>query len=158
MTNLNDINGNWDEVAAELNRRMDATRGAPDFLTQVIAANAQAAQAKFFGIVEQTASGGRGANVAAMRGGTVARAFWWGFHIQISHEDLTAFLGAADPINAVIGAIGGGIPSPAAPFIALVAAFIAGALGLLRSLDRGRGVYVSMSWFAPGIFVPTTVV
>jgi hypothetical protein len=93
----------------------------------------------------------------AARGGTVARAFWWGFHIQISHEDLMNFLGAAEPINAVIGAIGGGVPSPAAPFIALVAAFIAGALGLLRSLDRGNGVYVSMSWFVPGVFIPTSV-
>lgn len=91
------------------------------------------------------------------RGGTVVRAFWWGFHIQISHEDLQTFLASADPINAAIGAIGGGIPSPAAPFIALAAAFVAGALGLLRSLDRGSGVYVSMSWFAPGAFVPTSV-
>jgi hypothetical protein len=93
----------------------------------------------------------------AARGGTVVRAFWWGFHIQISHQDLQTFLASADPINAAIGAIGGGIPSPAAPFIALAAAFVAGALGLLRSLDRGSGVYVSMSWFAPGVFVPTSV-
>ncbi|MFN0249067.1 MAG: hypothetical protein ACKV2T_19440 [Kofleriaceae bacterium] len=91
------------------------------------------------------------------RGGTVARAFWWGFHIQISREDLMTFLSAADPINAMIGTIGGGIPSPASPFIAIAAAFVAGALGLMRSLDRGRGVYVSMLWIAPGIFVPTSV-
>ncbi|MBA3542123.1 MAG: hypothetical protein H0T79_21085 [Deltaproteobacteria bacterium] len=91
------------------------------------------------------------------RGGTVARAFWWGFHIQISHEDLATFVATAAPINTIIGAIGGGIPSPAAPFIALVAAFIAGALGLLKGLDRGSGVYVSMSWFAIGLFIPTSV-
>lgn len=91
------------------------------------------------------------------RGGTVVRAFWWGFHVQISREDLQTFLATAEPLNAIVGTIGGGVPSPAAPFIALVAAFIAGALGLLKSLDRGRGVYVSMSWFAPGIFIPTSV-
>lgn len=91
------------------------------------------------------------------RGGTVVRAFWWGFHIQISHEDLQTFVNAAEPINALIGAIGGGVPSPAAPFIALAAAFVGGALGIIRGLDRGSGVYVSMSWFAPGIFVPTSV-
>jgi len=96
-------------------------------------------------------------NPVTARGGTVVRAFWWGWHVQISHEDLDTFLASAEPINAVIGAIGGGIPSPAAPFIALAAAFIAGALGLLKSLDRGSGVYVSMSWFLPGIFVPTSV-
>jgi metacaspase-1 len=97
------------------------------------------------------------AGAMANRGGTVVRSFWWGFHIEVSHEDIQAFLASADPINAVIGAVGGGIPSPAAPFIALAAAFVAGALGLLRTLDQGSGVYISMSWFAPGVFVPTTV-
>jgi metacaspase-1 len=90
------------------------------------------------------------------RGGTVVRAFWWGFHIEISHQDLLSFLNVASPINSIVAAIGP-VTGPAAPFVALIAAFIAGALGLLRGLDRGRGVYVSMSWFAPGIFVPTSV-
>lgn len=96
-------------------------------------------------------------NPVTPRGGTVVRAFWWGWHIQISHQDLQTFLASAEPVNALIGAIGGGIPSPAAPFIALAAAFVGGALGLLNNLDRGSGVYVSMSWFAPGIFIPTSV-
>jgi len=95
---------------------------------------------------------------ARSKGGTVARAFWWGFHIEVSHEDLQAFLGGANAVNTIVGAIGGGIPSPAAPFIALAAAFVAATLGVLASLDRGKGVYISMLWIAPGIFVPTTVV
>lgn len=90
------------------------------------------------------------------RGGTVVRAFWWGFHVEISHQDLVAFLGTAAPINAIAASIGP-VTGPAAPFVALVAGFIAGALELLRGLDRGRGVYVSMSWFAPGVFIPTSV-
>ena len=91
------------------------------------------------------------------KGGTVARAFWWGFHIEISHEDLTVALATGDTVNTLVGLIGGSIPSPAQPFIALAAAFVAAAIGLVRSLDRGRGVYISMSWFAPGVFIPTSV-
>jgi hypothetical protein len=87
----------------------------------------------------------------------IARAFWWGFHIEVSHTELNDFVNAADPVNAVIGAVGLGVPTPASPFIGLAAAFIAAGLGLLRTIDRGRGAYVSMSWFAPGIFIPTTV-
>lgn len=93
---------------------------------------------------------------AVSRGSTVARTFWWGFHIEISHADLQAFLGAANPVNALVAAIGGAT-GPAAPFIVLAAGFVAGTLQLLAGLDRGRGVYVSMSWFAPGVFVPTSV-
>jgi len=55
------------------------------------------------------------------KGGTVVRAFWWGFHIQISHEDLQVFLAGANTVNAIVDAIGGNIPSPAAPFIHLAA-------------------------------------
>jgi hypothetical protein len=62
-----------------------------------------------------------------------------------------------DPINTIVSTIGGSIPSPAAPWIKLVALFIAGALKLLKTLDKGHGVYISMSWFAPGIFIPTSV-
>jgi hypothetical protein len=91
------------------------------------------------------------------KGGTVARAFWWGWHVEISHEDLTVALATGDTVNTLVRLIGGSIPSPAQPFIVLAAAFVAAAIGLVRSLDRGRGVYISMSWFAPGIFIPTSV-
>ncbi|QSQ14532.1 hypothetical protein [Myxococcus landrumensis] len=40
---------------------------------------------------------------------------------------------------------------PAASFVSLAAAFLAGALQLLRNLDKGNGVYLSMSWFVPGV-------
>jgi len=151
-----EINGNWAEVLEELDRR-GSTRGHAGFLERVTAANARAAQAMLFGMPGDPVSSSLNVPRDSTRGGTVARAFWWGFHIQISHEDLQAFVKSADPVNALIGAIGGAIPSPAAPFIALAAAFVAGALQLLGSLDKGHGVYVSMSWFAPGVFVPTTV-
>ena len=158
MTAFTTNHGNWDEVSAELERRFPSTRDQDSPSARLIEANARAAAEAFFGPnatvpVPLAVGSARG----AARGGTVARAFWWGFHIEISHQDLQVFLSAADPINAMIGALGGGIPSPAAPFIALAAAFVAGALGLLRGLDKGRGVYISMTWFFPGVFIPTTV-
>jgi hypothetical protein len=85
------------------------------------------------------------------------RAFWWGFHIQIGHQALERILSAADGVNALVGSIGGAIPSPAQPWIVLIAKFVVGVHALLRQLDHGSGVYISMSWFAPGAFVPTTV-
>jgi hypothetical protein len=91
------------------------------------------------------------------RGGVVVRTFWWGFHIEIDHPTLVTVLNAADTANTLIGLIGGGVPSPAAPFIAAAAAFVAGSIAVVRSLDAGNGVYISMSWFAPGVFIPTTV-
>ncbi len=62
----------------------------------------------------------------------------------------------AQPVNAIVAAIGP-VTGPAAPFILAAAGFVAGALKLLKNLDHGHGVYVSMSWVTPGVFIPTTV-
>jgi hypothetical protein len=90
-------------------------------------------------------------------GRTIVEAFWWGFHLQLSHQDLMTVLDAADTVNTLVVLIGGSIPSPAAPWIQLIGPFVAATHAALRALDKGRGIYISMSWIAPGIFVPTTV-
>jgi hypothetical protein len=92
----------------------------------------------------------------ARRGGTSIRGDWWGFQIYVSHADLSVFLATATPLVAITATLAATLWPPAAPYIAAAAAFIAGALALLRTLDRGAGVYISMSWFAAGLFVPTT--
>jgi hypothetical protein len=92
----------------------------------------------------------------ARRGGTSIRGDWWGFQIYVSHEDLNTFLKTATPLVAISATLAAVIWPPAAPFIGAAAAFIAGVLALLKTLDQGNGVYISMSWFAAGIFVPTT--
>jgi hypothetical protein len=150
-TSLADINGNWEEVSAALSERFRMSRGEEDFMSRTIEANSAAAQAIYFGTAN-----GQDVSVQT-RGGTVARAFWWGFHVQISHQDLGTILNAADTLNTLVSNIGGNIPSPAQPWIKLMAPFIAATHQLLRSLDKGRGIYISMSWFAPGIFIPTSV-
>lgn len=95
----------------------------------------------------------------AAQGRTVVRAFWWGFHVEISHPDLQQIVNSPDPISVAQRLIrSGNIPGAVVPFIGAVISFIVGnALKLLQGLDQGRGVYISMSWFAPGVFVPTTV-
>jgi hypothetical protein len=92
----------------------------------------------------------------ASRGGSSMRGDWWGFQIHVSHDDLDAFLKTAAPLVAISATLAAVIWPPAAPFIAAAAAFIAGILGLLKTLDRGNGVYISMSWLAAGVFVPIT--
>lgn len=93
----------------------------------------------------------------AGKGGTSIQGYWWGFQIKVSHDDLTVFLATATPLNSVSAALASAIWPPAAPFIGPASTFIAGMLGLLKSLDRGNGVYISMSWFAAGVFVPASV-
>lgn len=135
--------GNWPEVSAELLRRFPHGQTLPlpqlgDFVPSTTAP-------------PRSASGYRAAT-----GPAIVRTFFWGFHIEISSQGLRDFLSVADPVTAIVASMGP-VTGPAAPFVTLAAAFAAGALQVLRGLDRGNGVYLSMSWFAPGVFIPTTV-
>lgn len=155
---FDDINGNWADVQAALNAR---ARGGTDLsaLTNSIDANARAAQIAFFGgeVAVPDTDRNRGAVSAPTRGGTVVRAFWWGFHIQISHEDVRGVIDAINGAQVLIGALGSNVPAKVRPFLAPVQVFLEISKAVLQALDRGNGVYISMSWFAPGIFVPTSV-
>jgi hypothetical protein len=150
-----DVDGNWQEIAVELDKRVDNLGNQANALTGVAAANSLAAQSTFFGASQ--AFQPVGGPLARAETGTTVRAFWWGFHVEIGHNDLETVLNAADTVNTLVGLIGGNIPSPAAPWIKLLAPFVASVHQGLRALDRGRGIYISMSWFAPGIFIPTSV-
>ncbi|GEO43470.1 hypothetical protein SAE02_76180 [Skermanella aerolata] len=158
-TSFDDINGNWSDVQRFLNSRM---RGGTDLdsLSRSIDANARAAQIEIFGgeVIVPATEQNRGTASAPTRGGTVVRAFWWGFHIQISHEDVQGVVSAIDGAKSLISAISPAAPAKVRPFLTLAQVFLDASKAILEALDRGSGVYISMSWFAPGVFVPTSVV
>lgn len=83
------------------------------------------------------------------------RVFWWGFQVEVPSPELRGLHerrgGVADchPLPAAVSALG---------VNALAAlGFLSAHRPLLEALDRGRGVYIAMTWNAPGLFVPTTV-
>jgi hypothetical protein len=84
------------------------------------------------------------------RGGVQLYGQWWGFQLYIPSPDLQSFTADAAAIVRQISNV------VSASWVQMVATFIAAGLGMLKSLDHGRGVWISMSWFAPGIFVPTS--
>ncbi|MEQ1730996.1 MAG: hypothetical protein ABL982_21720, partial [Vicinamibacterales bacterium] len=82
--------------------------------------------------------------------------FWWGFHFVIPHQTLQDIVLAGDVANTVVSLIGPGT-GPAAPFVALAAALVGKMLETMRSMDAGNGIYFSMAWLLPGVFVPTPI-
>jgi len=84
----------------------------------------------------------------------LAETFWWGFHLIVPEplmDDWThSGIAAGQVLNAVAAFTG-----PAEPFIAAIAEYIEGEFALARAVDHGNGVFVSMSWFAPLLFLPT---
>jgi hypothetical protein len=89
--------------------------------------------------------------------GTIAcRTYWWGFEIEIPHATLAAWC-ASGPSSDMIAAAIVVDPGPAAAFVRRTAAWVASRIEELRALDRGAGVYVSMTWMAPAIFLPIPV-
>lgn len=156
--NLDDVNGNWDDVRAQLDTQLRDGVDA-DALQRAIEANARSAQLALFGGTVQAdeTDANRSMTSPRTRGGTVARAFWWGFHIQISHDDVQQVINGFNGAAALINALSPIVPNVIRPFLAVVKIFLDVSSAVLRALDRGRGVYISMSWFAPGAFLPTSV-
>ena len=97
-------------------------------------------------------------------GSITVEAFWWGFHFVIPESVMAAWTttGAAAgsfavSVTAFISAVGGSATAagPAAPYVAIAGAYVAAECAAMKALDQGHGVYLSMSWFAPGLFAPT---
>lgn len=155
---LDEINGNWDDVRTQLDTQLRDGLDT-DALQRAIEANSRSAQLALFGGTVQydDAPDNRSMTSARTRGGTVARAFWWGFHIQISHADVQMIINGMNGAGALIDALTPLVPPVIRPFLAVVKIFLDVSAAVLRALDRGRGVYISMSWFAPAVFVPTSV-
>ncbi len=149
----------WEAIRPELEKRFGGQPAQQTAVASIAAANSSAAQVALFGYAPSAAPNPLEQPTATAQAatGTVVRTFWWGFHVEFGHDDLESVLTAADAVNRVVSLIGGNIPSPAQPWIRLLAPFIASVHQGLRGLDQGCGIYVSMSWFAPGVFIPTTV-
>jgi hypothetical protein len=84
-----------------------------------------------------------------------AEAFWWGFHFIIPETLMDEWTQTGVAVGKVIQAAST-FAGPASIFVNLFGAFVEAEFQLCRAVDQGNGVFVSMCWFAPGIFVPTT--
>jgi hypothetical protein len=82
--------------------------------------------------------------------------FWWGFHVEVDHMTLERIATSGDVVAEFLKLAGAAIPDPVRGWVDLIARFVAGSLDLLRRLDEGCGIYISMLWVAAGVFVPTT--
>lgn len=82
--------------------------------------------------------------------------YWWGFQLEIPHATLSSWEDGATDLADVASALGT-LPGPAATFRRRASAFVVHRIDELRTLDRGAGVHISMTWMAPNIFVPIAV-
>ncbi|MBZ4422374.1 caspase family protein [Myxococcus sp. RHSTA-1-4] len=146
--------GNWAEVRAELKRLFPAL----DLST--VESDAHSVKVDGGSVIasptEEAQSHASSTAQRAATGNPIVRTYFWGFNIEVSSQNVRDFLSVAEPLNAIAASIGP-VTGPAAPFIMGAAVFVAGSLRLMKALDQGNGVYISMSWFAPGVFIPTTV-
>jgi hypothetical protein len=137
-------NGKWDEVAAALSKQMAAQRGVDDFMATVIARNARMAEEAVFG-TGATA----GVDSIASRGGSSFQVFWWGIQLHFPSSDLNSMLTLVDPNGDIPKFLRTVVPKDYQKWIDILTPFVAVSSSVLRSLDRGRGVYICISWFAP---------
>jgi metacaspase-1 len=98
----------------------------------------------------------RAVKPAPRSGGMVCRSFWWGFHLEIPHMDLEELI-AGGVGDEVLERMLGRVPHRVLPHVKTLIAFVVQSFETIRGIDRGAGVFISMSSFAPDLFVTTAV-
>jgi hypothetical protein len=141
-----DADERWRDVLFELLKRANDDA---EFRTRV---EATGAEIKDLEAVLACARGTR----PPPSGNIACREYWWGFQLEIPHDILSAWQAGVTEPGDIADAIGSGT-GPSAPFRRRVAYWIARRLDDLQQLDRGAGVYTSMTWMAPNIFVPASI-
>ena len=98
----------------------------------------------------------RAVKPAPRSGGVVCRTFWWGFHLEISNAELET-MNAAGISRDVLGQRIEMVPRRVVPHLGTLVDFVVASFENIKKIDRGAGVFVSMSSFAPDLYVTTAV-
>jgi hypothetical protein len=141
-----DADARWREVLHKLVKR---PRHDEEFRARVEATGAVIDN--FEAVLERT----RRYRAAPPSAAIACRTYWWGFQLEIPHTVLATWIPDTTESPEVVAAIGA-IANTMAPFRRRAAAYIASRIDELQQLDRGAGTYVSMTWMAPNIFVPSS--
>jgi hypothetical protein len=94
----------------------------------------------------------RAARSAPVDGGLRFREFWWGFVLEVPEREVTR-LTAADTSPEALRLRLGRPPAGVAAHVRTLATFLYGERERVREASAGRGVFVSMSSFAPHLYV-----
>ena len=89
-------------------------------------------------------------------GAVTCRSFWWGFHLEVPPMEL-AQLPSVGALHQHLMELIGTAPRRAAPHLQAMVTYVVENLAEVQAQDRGAGVFISMSSFAPDLFVATAV-
>lgn len=82
--------------------------------------------------------------------------YGWGFHFVVPEALMQDWTGAGLAVAEVVQ-FAATFAGPAAVFVEALGEYLEAEFDLAKAVDKGNGVYVSMSWFAPALFVPTPI-
>lgn len=87
------------------------------------------------------------------------RAFWWGFHLELSHDALEwlATAGSPQTLTRTFELLLDEVPERAQPHLPALIEHVARELAEIYALNQGFGVILSMSAFEPDVFVAAAV-
>ena len=85
---------------------------------------------------------------------------FWGPKLELTHDEVET-LGQSGDITAALLGFGAAAPPPADLVLGLFAAYIAAQMAIIRAVDQGNGVWLTLTWPAVAwgawwAIIPTT--
>jgi metacaspase-1 len=93
---------------------------------------------------------------SARLGGLACRTFWWGFHLEMPHAEIEALAATGIDELSLVRMLEV-VPRAVAPHVGSLVEYVVATFEHIKTLNRGAGVFVSMSSFAPDLYVVTAV-
>lgn len=88
--------------------------------------------------------------------GMMCRTFWWGFHLEVPHPELQDLRHSGvthESLRRMLALV----PPRVQPHVQTLTDFVVKSFETILEIDRGAGVFISMSSFAPDLYVITAV-
>jgi metacaspase-1 len=99
---------------------------------------------------------GRAVKGSPRLGGLACRTFWWGFHLEMAHAEIEELATGGMDELALVRMLEA-VPRAVAPHVLSLVAYVVATFDHIRTINRGAGVFISMSSFAPDLYVVTAV-
>lgn len=84
----------------------------------------------------------------------MCRTFWWGFHVEICAAAVLALTSHGLDRDSLAREFAR-VPIAVVSHVTTLSSFISDHIECVKAANRGAGVCVSMSWFAPDLYVVT---
>ena len=82
-----------------------------------------------------------------------AKAYWWGWRLKVPHNQVDPLINGTDDVTSIIEVALNVVPEVGEILALVLKAYVAAMAKIIKSIDKGKGVYLSQLWLVEGAII-----